>query len=171
MHRIRVFFAFVLVLPVSASSQVRFDPVVFLSTVSIHQYYGEGSIRVPDGVYSRLVDSVSSNDMTVGFSMLLSSDSAGAWTVWLDFDADRYNQPRLSRVFAQRPVGAEEVGAFPELRHRVETVQSANIGEAVQEDEDLVSWPWQRRTDYSLTIRRLRTEGGAWLTLDVSRGR
>ncbi|MBN1448212.1 MAG: hypothetical protein JXA28_09805, partial [Bacteroidetes bacterium] len=155
MHRGPVFLVILLLLPLSARSQLRFDPVVFLSTVNIHQYYGEGNIRVPDGVHSRLVDSVYSNNTTVGFSMLLSTDSTGAWTVWLDFDADRYSRPRLSRIFAQRPVGEEEVGAFPELRRWIETVQRANIGQAVQEDEDVVAWPWQRRTDYWLTIRRL----------------
>ncbi|MBN1449002.1 MAG: hypothetical protein JXA28_13815, partial [Bacteroidetes bacterium] len=84
---------------------------------------------------------------------------------------DRYSRPRLSRIFAQRPVGGEEVGAFPELRRWIETVQRANVGQAVQEDEDVVAWPWQRRTDYWLTIRRLRIDGDAWLTLDISRGR
>lgn len=152
-----------------AKAQQDFDPVVFLSTLKIHQYYGQGNIRVPEGMNSVMIDSVVSNNMTLGFSVLLSSDSAGAWKMWLDFDADRYYRPRLTRIFAQRPVGKDENAPFAELRQWVEAVQKPNIGEAVQETEDLVSWPWQRRTEYYLTIRRVDSEPGVWLTIDLSR--
>lgn len=165
------FFLLLFPLTLPAQTQQDYDPVVYLSTVKIHQYYGQGNIRVPEGMNSAMVDSVVSNNMTLGFSMLLSSDSAGAWTMWLDFDSDRYYRPRLTRIFAQRPVGKDEHAPFTELRQWVEAVQKPNIGDVAHEseEEDLVSWPWLRRTDYYLTIRRVDSETGAWLTLDLSR--
>ena len=152
-----------------ARAQQAFDPVVYLSTLKIHQYYGQGNVRVPEGMHAVMVDSVVSNDMTLGFSILLSSDSAGAWKIWLDFDADRYYRPRLTRIFAQRPVGREENAPFAELRRWVTAVQQPNLGEVARESEDLVSWPWMQRTDYYLTIRRVHSDAEVWLTLDLSR--
>lgn len=153
----------------SAQTQQGFDPVVYLSTVKIHQYYGQGNIRIPEDMNSAMVDSVVSNNMTLGFSVLLSSDSAGTWKMWLDFDADRYYRPRLTRIFAQRPVGKDEYAPFAELRQWVEAVQKSNLGNVAHESEELVSWPWLRRTGYVLTIRSVDSETGAWLTLDLSR--
>ncbi len=167
----RTFFLLLLLFAptLNAQTQQGFDPVVYLSTVKIHQYYGQGNIRVPEGMNTSMIDSVVSNNMTLGFSILLTSDSAGAWKLWLDFDADRYYRPRLTRIFAQRPVGPDEQAAFAELRQWVEAVQKRNLGEVSQENEDTVSWPWLQRTDYALTIRRVDSGTGVWLTLDLSR--
>lgn len=162
---------FLLLFPAAGSAQTsQFDPVVFLSTLNIYQYYGRGNVRVPEGMQSSLVDSVVSNSMTVAFSMLLQTDSADTWKMWLDFDADRYYRPRLTRIFAQRPVGEKEIDPFSKLRDWVETVQKGNIGERVTDEEGTVSWQWMKRTDYYLTIRKVATDTGDWLTLSLALG-
>lgn len=151
----------------AAQSQA-FDPAVFLSTVNIHQYYGHGNVRVPDGMRAMLVDSLFTDRTCVAFSMRLVPDSGAGWTLWLDFDADRYYRPRLTRVFAQRPVDPGDGEAFTRFRDWVAKVQRRNIGDIAVDSEDHAAWPWQRRTGYRLEIRRVTQEGDPWLTLSLA---
>lgn len=145
-----------------------FDPAVFLSTVNVHQYYGHGNVRVPDGMRAILVDSLFTDRTCVGFSMRLEPDSGTGWTLWLDFDADRYYRPRLTRVFAQRAVDPADEDAFTRFREWVAKVQRRNIGDIVVDLDDHAAWPWQRRTDYRLDIRHVSQKGRPWLTLSLA---
>jgi hypothetical protein len=155
----------------SRSQSHGFDPVVFLSTLRINQYFGEGKVRIPQGMRVTLVDSAFSNDICVYFSMRLEPDSAEGWTTWLDFDADRYYRPRLSRIFAQRRLPEGQEDAFQKYRAWVEVVQKSNLGEATVREDAIVSWPWLTHTAYTLTIRRIEEQGAHWLTLSLAHDR
>jgi len=145
-----------------------FDPAVFLSTVKIHQYYGHGNVRIPDGMRAVLVDSVFSDRTTVAFSLRIEPDSGSGWTTWLDYDVDRYYRPCLTRVFAQRKILPDEEKAFARFRGWVENVQKKTLGTAREKGTHTVSWPWLTRTDYALEIRQVEQEGQSWLTLSLA---
>lgn len=155
----------------SHSQSHGFDPAVFLSTLRINQNFGEGNVRVPKGTRATLVDSVFSNDLCVYFSMRLEPDSGEGWSTWLDFDADRYYRPLLTRIFAQRRVPEGQDDPLQKFRAWVEVVQKNNLGEATADDGTHVSWPWLTRTAYALTIRLVEEQGERWLTLSLARNR
>lgn len=146
-----------------------FDPVVFLSTLKINQHFGQGKIRPPRDTRVALVDSIKSNQMTVGFSMLIAPDSGDGWNMWIDFDADRYYRPRLVRVFAQRRVKEDEEDAFPAFRKWVQVVQAKNFGDPVEESATHLRFPSLRNTDYWLIIRSIIQDGAEWLTMSLDR--
>ncbi|MCB2206504.1 hypothetical protein KQI65_17300 [bacterium] len=146
----------------------RFDPAVFLGSVHINQRFGHGNVRVPGNMHMEMVDSLFTGSSCIGFSMRLSPDSGDGWTMWLDYDVDRYYRPFLMRVFAQRPVGENESDAFPEYRDFVAKVQKSNLGEMKEKGENEVAWQWMRRTAYELSIQRVQKEGGQWLTLSLA---
>jgi len=153
----------------TATGGSNFDPVVFLSTLKINQFHGRGNIRPPTGTRAVLVDSVRSNEMTIGFSMFIEPDSGDGWNMWIDFDADRYYRPRLVRVFAQRRVEDGERDAFSALQNWVQAVQGKNIGDPAESDEGVVRWPWLRNTDYYLVVRSIQQHDSQWLTMALDR--
>jgi len=155
----------------SHSQSHGFDPAVFLSTLRINQNFGEGNVRIPKGTRATLVDSVFTNDLCVYFSMRLEPDSGEGWSTWLDFDADRYYRPLLTRIFAQRRVEDGQDNPLQKFRDWVEVVQQRNLGEATVDDDACVSWPWLTRTAYALTIRLVEEQGERWLTLSLARDR
>ena len=70
-----------------------------------------------DGMRAVLADSLFTDRTCVGFSMRLEADSGAGWTLWLDFDVDRYYRPRLTRVFAQRAVDPAATSSPRERRN------------------------------------------------------
>jgi hypothetical protein len=148
---------------VAQSSPGRADPGLYFAMVHLGKLWDPNAFVQPPGTERRLVDTLFSNNVAVGFSVRDADTARAGWTFWMDFDNDRFMQPRLARVIAQGPCEGDGRKDLARLATWLEKVLDARIGARRTGSDGVLHWPWTARGEYELSARRARRAStGTW---------
>lgn len=145
------------------SSPGRADPALYFAMVHLGKLWDPNAFVQPPGTERSLVDTMYSNNVVVGFSVRDVDTAKAGWTFWMDFDADRYMQPRLARVIAQGPCTGDCRKDLPRLAAWLETVLGKALGPRRTGSDGVIRWQWTARGEYEFSARRARRSStGTW---------
>ncbi len=135
------------------SSAPRVDPISYLQKLYINKIFSMENNPLPVGMRRMFVDTIRVDGIVKGFTTIDVEGRRNGWRVWMDFDADRWNDCRLTAVRMRQTPATDARKVVTALWSAVEKRMVDQVGKGRKVDTNTMNWDWIPRFMYRLTIR------------------